>query len=175
MGLSTVIGAWLYWRTSQVKAQKSFVVAHKAESTGSLFEMTKRFHDLCPRILQPSTKYSGRKELAFDALQSSYMVATAGGDGIGRAETLTSVHASEVAFWPSGSAKDNWNGLTKAVPNRPGTAIFVESTANGVTGVFYGLWKGAVSGGKRFSASVPAVVLDGRIPRPGSCGIQAEP
>ena len=150
MGLSTVIGAWMYWRTSQNKAMKAFVLAHKADATASLFDMTKRFHDLCPPILRPSTKYAGRKELTFDRLQSAYMVATAGGDSIGRAETLTSLHASEVAFWPVGSARDNWNGLTKAVPNVPGTAIFVESTANGVTGVFYDLWQGAVSGTNGF-------------------------
>ncbi len=150
MGLSTVIGSWLYWKTSQNKARKTFVVAHKAEATSTLFDMTKRFHDLCPAELRPSTKYAGRRELAFDVLQSSYGVATAGGDGIGRSETLTDLHASEVAFWPIASAKDNWNGLTKAVPNGPGTSIFVESTANGVTGVFYDLWQGAVQGKNGF-------------------------
>lgn len=150
MGLSTVIGSWLYWKTSQNKARKTFVVAHKAEATGTLFDMTKRFHDMCPEVLRPSTKYAGRRELAFDKLQSSYGVATAGGDGIGRSETLTDLHASEVAFWPLASAKDNWNGLTKAVPNGPGTSIFVESTANGVTGVFYDLWQGAVNGTNGF-------------------------
>ena len=151
MGLSTVIGAWLYWRTSQNEAQKTFVVAHQAPATTSLFEMTRRYHDLCPAPLKASTKYSGKKELSFDVLQSSYLIATAGGDGIGRAETLTGVHASEVGFWPPGSARDNWNGLTKAVPNAPGTAIFVESTANGVSGVFYDLWGGAVRGENGFT------------------------
>ena len=151
MGLSTMIGGWLYWRASQVAAQKVFVVAHKGEATATLFEMTKRFHDLCPTVLKPSTKYSGKKELSFDNLQSSYLIQTAGGDGIGRAETLTMVHASEVGFWPVGSARDNWNGLTKAVPNKRGTAIFVESTANGVSGQFYDLWQGAVRGENGFT------------------------
>ena len=36
--------------------------------------------------------------------------------------------------------------MTQAVPNKKGTAIFVESTANGVSGIFYDLWKGAVDG-----------------------------
>ena len=36
--------------------------------------------------------------------------------------------------------------MTQAVPNKPGTAVFVESTANGVSGIFYDLWKGAVDG-----------------------------
>ena len=45
---------------------------------------------------------------------------------------------------------DNWNGLTQAVPNAPGTAIFVESTANGATGIFADLWRGAVDGSNGF-------------------------
>lgn len=145
-GLSTVIGAWLYWWTSQRKAQKTLVMAHKADATNTLFEMTKRYHDGCPTILRPHTKYSSKKELNFDVLHSSYTVATAGGDGVGRSETLTCVHASEVAFWPKTSASEVFNGLTNAVPNMPGTAIFVESTANGVSGKFYDLWEGAVNG-----------------------------
>jgi hypothetical protein len=152
MGLSTVIGAWLYWRTSQNSAQKTMVLAHKAEATQTLFDMTKRFHDMCPPLLKPSTKYAGRRELAFDRWQSSYAVATAGGDGVGRSETLTGVHASEVAFWPTATAQENWNGLIQAVPNSPGTAVFVESTANGVTGTFFDLWNGAVDGSNGFIA-----------------------
>ena len=87
-----------------------------------------------------------RRELSFDVLDSSFVVATSGGDSVGRGETLTHVHASELAFWPKSTANDIWNGLIQAVPNTKGTAIFVESTANGVTGIFYDLWKGAVEG-----------------------------
>ena len=108
--------------------------------------MTRRYHEHCPEILKPHTKYSSRRELSFDVLDSSYVVATAGGDSVGRGETLTHVHASELAFWPKSTAAEIYNGLMQAVPNTKGTAVFIESTANGVTGVFYDLWKGAVEG-----------------------------
>jgi len=112
--------------------------------------MTKRFHEHCPEILKPHTKYSSRRELSFDVLDSSFVVATAGGDSVGRGETLTHVHASELAFWNKSTAQDIWNGLIQAVPNTKGTAVFVESTANGVTGIYYDLWKGAVEGTNGF-------------------------
>jgi hypothetical protein len=112
--------------------------------------MTKRFHENCPEILRPHTKYSSRRELSFDVLDSSFVVATAGGDSVGRGETLTHVHASELAFWPKSTALEIWNGLTQAVPNTKGTAIFVESTANGVTGIYHDLWRGAVDGTNGF-------------------------
>lgn len=145
-GLSTAVGAYLYSKVSQREAAKAMVVAHKADSTQSLFDLTKRYHDNAPEAVKPHTKYSSRRELSFDILDSSYTVATAGGDGIARGETITHLHASELAFWPASSAKENWNGLVQSVPNSPGTAIFIESTANGVSGLFYDLWRGAVRG-----------------------------
>lgn len=145
-GLSTYVGGYLYFSVSQRKAAKAMVITHHSDSTRALFDMTKRYHENCPEILKPHTKYSSRRELSFDVLDSSYVVATAGGEAIGRGETLTHVHASELAFWGKSTALENWNGLTQAVPNTKGTAIFVESTANGVNGVFYDLWKGAVEG-----------------------------
>ena len=149
-GLSTHVGGYLYFSVSQRKACKAMVVTHHSDSTRALFDMTKRYHDNCPELLKPHTKYSSRRELTFDVLDSSYVVATAGGESIGRGETLTHVHASELAFWQKSTAAENWNGMTQAVPNKKGTAIFVESTANGVSGIFYDLWKGAVDGTNGF-------------------------
>ena len=39
------------------------------------FDMTKRYHENCPEILS-HTKYSSRRELSFDVLSSSFVVAT---------------------------------------------------------------------------------------------------
>ena len=145
-GLSTCVGGYMYFSVSQNRARKAMVVTHHADSTRALFDMTKRFHENCPEILRPSTKYSSRRELSFDALDSSYVVATAGGESIARGETISHLHASELAFWPVNAAKDNWNGLIQSVPETKGTAVFIESTACGITGLYYDLWKGAVEG-----------------------------
>lgn len=150
MGLSTAVGGFMYWWTSQRKAQKTIVVTHHAESTKSLFDMTRRYYDNTPEILKPKTKYSSRKELNFDKLDSGYSVATAGGDSVGRGDTFTMAHLSELAFWPKGNAKDILNGVLQCVPNNKNTGIFVESTANGVSGEFYNLWQGAVDGTNGF-------------------------
>ena len=141
-GLSTYTGGYLYYSVSQKPAQKAMIVTHHADSTRALFDMTRRMHQHVPEILQPHTKYSSRRELSFDVLDSSFIVSTAGSDSVGRGETLTHVHASELAFWPRSTAADIFNGLLQAVPNTRETAVFIESTANGVTGLFYDLWKG---------------------------------
>lgn len=149
-GISTYIDGRGYWRSSQARGLKALVLAHKSESSQALFDMTKRYHDNAPALVKPSTRYNSKRELTFDILDSAYVVMTAGGRGLARGETLQFVHASEAAFWPAESAQENWNGLEQAVPNADGTEIFVESTANGVSGVFYNLWKGAVEGTNGF-------------------------
>jgi hypothetical protein len=149
-GLSTVVSAFIYWYVSQHKGQRALVVAHVKDSTDTLFQMYKRAHENVPELLRPEKKASNKRELTFGALDSGIVVATAGGDGIARGETLQCMHLSEVAFWPKTFAKENFNGLIQALPNTPGTMCFVESTANGITGQFHELWEGAVAGTNGF-------------------------
>ena len=150
MGLSTMVGGWLYWWLSQHKAQRGLVVTHHADSTRALFDMTRRYHENCPDPIKPTTKYSSRRELNFNILDSSYVIATAGGDSIARGETVTCAHLSELAFWSASSAEENFNAIMQAIPNKDNTAVFIESTANGVSGKFYDLWKGAIDGTNGF-------------------------
>lgn len=149
-GLSTVVSAFQYWWLSQHQANKGIVIAHVKDSTQTIFDMYRRIHDNMPAAMKPATKYSSRRELSFSTLDTSLICITAGGDAIGRGETLQCMHLSEVAFWPSTYAKENFNGLLKALPNAPGSMCFAESTANGMTGEFYGLWQGAVAGTNGF-------------------------
>lgn len=142
-GLSTVISAFQYFRLSQRKAQKGLVMAHEGESTSALWDMYKRIHDNAPDIVRPSTKYSSKTELVFSELDSGLRIATAGGRGVARGETLTFTHLSEVAFWPVAFANTNFNGLIQAVPEEDDTFVFLESTAQGVTGKFYEMYQGA--------------------------------
>jgi hypothetical protein len=148
-GFSTYVAGRQYWRLSQSTGKKGLVVAHKADSTRTLFDMYQRYHSLCPPMLKPSTKFSSRKELVFDKLDTGIMVATAGGDGIARSETLTHAHLSELAFWPSGTANENLNALLQCIPNTDDTEVFIESTACGFN-EFHKLWAGAVKGENEF-------------------------
>lgn len=68
--------------------------------------------------------------------------ATAGGKGVGRGGTNQMLHASEVAFWETGTASENKAalGVFSTVHAQPNTMIFMESTANGRGGKFYQTW-----------------------------------
>jgi hypothetical protein len=150
-GFSTLISALQYWWLSQRKAQKGLVMAHEADSTTTLFDMYTRIHDNVPDWVRPSTKYQSRNYIHFDRLDTGLRVATAGGRGVARGETLTVAHLSEVAFWPPAFAVANFNGLIQAVPEEPGTMVFLESTANGMTGKFREMWVKATTGENGFT------------------------
>lgn len=149
-GLSTAVSAYIYWFLSQHEGKKGTVIAHVKDSTQALFDMYKRMHDNMPELVKQETKYSSRRELNFKSLDTALTCITAGGEAIGRGETFQAIHLSEMAFWPKTYAKENFNGLLKTLPNTEGSMCFIESTANGVTGEFYAMWQGAISGTNGF-------------------------
>jgi hypothetical protein len=148
-GLSTCISAYIYWRVSQHKGEKAVVLAHIKDSSQTLFDMYRRCHEHMPEMLRPSTRYSSRREIVFDQLDSGVSVTTAGGDSPLRGETLQHQHLSEVAFWGASFARANFSGLIKALPTNSGSC-FVESTANGMANEFHSLWDGACAGTNGF-------------------------
>lgn len=152
MGFSTVTEGIQFAQVATKPFFRGAVVAHTDQATANLYRMTRRFYDNLPSPLQPMIRNSNAKELIFDAptkgssstagLGSRIRCATAGGKGVGRGDTLEFLHLSEFAFWP-GNKLEIYTGLAQAVPDEPGTAIIIESTANGYN-EFKTLWDDAV-------------------------------
>lgn len=143
-GFSTYTEGRMYWLTSMNFGKRAYILTHLAEATSNLFGMTRRYHDLCPDVLKPTTKANSGNKLEFERLQSEFSVATAGSAGTGRSATAQFFHGSEVAFWPN--ASDHMAGIGQIVPDAPGTEIILESTANGVGNLFHGMWQDAEAG-----------------------------
>lgn len=136
-GMSTYIEGRYYWRTSLNFGKQALILTHLQDSTDALFDMTKRYHDLCPDALKPKTSAASAKELKFSELDSGYIVATAGSKSVGRGRTIQYFHGSEAAFWPN--AEEHMAGIGQAVPDMPGTEVILESTANGVGNLFHSM------------------------------------
>lgn len=157
MGFSTLTEALIFYRTATAFATDSMIVAHTDEATGNLFRMSRRYYDELPPILRPMLRASNAQELDFNrptksnikikGLDSRIRCATAGGQGIGRSYTLRNLHLSEYAFWP-GEKAETFTGLVQAVPDKPGTMIVIESTANGYDD-FKAKWDAAVEAQRR--------------------------
>ena len=135
MGFSTATEAIFFKETVTKSNIHTAIVAHKEDSTTNLFNMSKLMYNELPDAIKPEKKASNAKELVFNnkygtGLNSKIKCMTAGGEGIGRSDTINNLHLSELAFW-TGDKKETLTGLLQAVPNTPDTMIVIESTANG--------------------------------------------
>ena len=149
-GASTYTEGRFYWKTTQNRGEKTYILTHSKEATDNLFGMVDRYHQNTPVHVRPYVGKDNARELVFDKLDSRYQVATAGAKGAGRSATLTNVHGSEVAFWEK--AEEHLGGMLQAVPLAMGTEVILESTANGVGNVFHKQWVMAERGSSDFVA-----------------------
>ena len=144
-GLSTFIGGYLYHRTIAKPGTLTFIFAHDSDGSGSLYQMVKTFyHDGVYDDLKPQLGTASQKEMSFPILKSSYKVGTAGTTGLGRSKTIQQLHWSEVAYSPN--CEEHAMGIMQAVPDLPGTAVFLESTSNGQGDFFHRTCMQALSG-----------------------------
>lgn len=138
-GLSTYTEARFYWRTTLNKGKQAYILTHEQAATDNLFGMVQRYHE--HSMLKPHTGASNAKELNFDLIDSGYKVGTAGSKAVGRSGTLQFFHGSECAHWPN--AQSHIAGVMQSIADADGTEIILESTANGIGGVFYDMWQAA--------------------------------
>lgn len=153
MGFSTATEGIFFKETVTKPNINTAIVAHKEDSTTNLFNMSKLMYNELPSAIKPEKKASNAKELVFNnregtGLNSKIKCMTAGGEGVGRSDTINNLHLSELAFW-QGDKKQTLTGLLQAVPHNPDTMIIIESTANGYE-YFKELWDNAVEGKSDF-------------------------
>ena len=124
------------------------VVTHDKKLAEQLFEGVRiAAESLRARHLLPRTRRDNVREMVFVKLDSAIRIVEAGeteraGGKKGRSGHIHRLHATEVAFW--GAAGATMNSLLGATDED--TEIVVESTANGVGGLFYDLVQAAQAG-----------------------------
>lgn len=138
MGFSTLISALGFWWATMNENSSYAVIAHKEDSTVSIFDKNRIFYDNLPQVLRPKTNRFNSEKISYDyagesvedgGLKSRIFFGTAGGSELFRGETILFMHKSEKAFWENVNILNK--SLNAAVPQLPFTAIFDESTANG--------------------------------------------
>ena len=146
-GISTYIEARMYWRACTRKNYRGVIIAQDDDTTTRLREKIRLMHRLHQKsgAPAPATRYNSKAEMVFKGLESTIYIGTAGGRAFGRGDTISEVHASELAFWPD--PQRILTGLLEAVP--ADGEIHIESTANGFN-YFYELCEQARRGEGRF-------------------------
>lgn len=150
-GISTYCSGRVFWKSYFSPYSRSVVMAHDSATSDALFTMSKNLISNMADELAPNEERSNAKEIIITSpyfrdkeAKASYRLYTAGSPEAGRGTTPTIAHLSEVAFW--GHDEKILAGLFQGISQSEGTEVILESTANGASGEFYRLWKGAVAG-----------------------------
>ena len=158
-GVSTYVAARFFRRLTMAPYQQALVVADDMDRAKTIFSIYDRYWRNMPDEIRPMKRFSQKgQQLWLDnpdedtrttrpGLDSMIGVETANNTGAGRASTIQMLHATEMAFWDN--AADVWISLAQSVPDDD-SEIIIESTANGVGGLFHEMWQSAEAGDNEF-------------------------
>jgi len=150
-GISTYSVSRVFWKSYFNQYTRSVVMAHDSATSDALFNMSKNLILNMDKEIRPKESKSNAKEIIIKSpaftdkeATASYRLYTAGSPEAGRGTTPTIAHLSEVAFWTHD--EKILAGLFQGISQADNTEVILESTANGATGEFHRLWRGAVDG-----------------------------
>jgi hypothetical protein len=149
LGMSTATAATLFNWAFLLPGAQGMIIAHDTETTQSLFEKTALAWEHWPMNVAYTLRHQTQRRLTWKETNSSIRIATAKNVKSGRGRTIHALHASEVAFWED--PETLMTGLRQTIPNKHGTIIVMESTANGVGNYFWRQWQLAEQGESDFA------------------------
>ena len=141
IGMSTAIEAIIFALSMVFRDMRSLVLSHQRESAEALLGMTNRYWTTFIFHRYYTERYVSKTHIAWTN-GSDIHIATANNKTTGRSKTIHALHASEVAFWDD--PETMMTGLRSSMPTFGLTAIFFESTANGVGNFFHRAWNNAI-------------------------------
>ena len=147
-GISTYVQGRFFCDVNRFSNRIASVASADEEATHKVFTMSKMFQKRMPCSERLKTVRSNRKEIVYaDPHSSSFRAMTAGKDVLGRGGLTHYLHCSEFAYWRN--AKQQLGGAAQEIPDRPGTAVVIERTANGVGDAFYDMFWDACESWKK--------------------------
>ena len=144
VGISTVTEAMAFQWMFCLPRSRGLIVSHTGPSTNHLLDMTHHYWTTWWANPLYKATSSARDRLKWSPTQSEMSVMPAKTAEGARSRTLHFVHASETAFWPHPG--ELMYALQAGVPKTALSAIFIESTANGVGNWFHEMWEAAKRG-----------------------------
>ncbi len=148
LGITTVTAGMNFLERHIYEGTNGLTIAHDSETTASIYDKTRLFRDAWDFSALYPQRSATQRWMTW-TMNSSMRIATAKSIRSGRGRTVHFLHGSEVAFWDD--PETLMTGLRPSLPHKPGTAIILESTANGVGNYFHSMWVDAVAGENEFA------------------------
>lgn len=141
IGASTLAEAELFKECHLRPNKQALVVAHKAESAQTIFNMSQFFYDNLPDSVKPPRRYATKRLIHFKHNNSKMQVEVA---GEARGFTAQYLHISELGFMDN--AERLMTAILSTVGDHVDSLVIAESTPNGIGNYFHNLWVNAVAG-----------------------------
>ena len=149
-GFSTVVAGINSHRMFMWSDERGIMLADKLDRTDEVFSIYNTFRKSThPSILplkHPKDVFN-TQQIYFENKRSGFKGETQNDPHAGRAGTRRWAHLTEFAFYSNADSIDE--GIQNSIPLAPGTRIFKESTAFGMSGIgasFYNQWEAANRG-----------------------------
>jgi len=131
VGWSTFIASWIFCQVYRQPFKTGMVISLDRAKTYNIFRMVQIFDEYLPDHMKRPKKTSSRNEILYaKPHESRFIPDTQGAGGRLRGGTAHYLHCSEVSWWDN--TNDTLGEVFQWVPDSPDTAIFLETTANGI-------------------------------------------
>jgi len=146
IGCTTVTVACFFWLLyTSPDPLALLTLTHESGAAGRVNEMIRQYWQSLPKIMRPPLDKDNMQEIRFGHNGAIFRQNMAGGRGQARSFTNQCLHATEMGFWPKGSAvktgvaidRQVWASANATLHESPRTRVVVESTGDGPDGVFY--------------------------------------
>lgn len=144
VGLSTYCAAKVFTKTYKNNNVDSLIIAHNKVRAAKILTMCRLFYENLPDELRIPLEKSSTHQMRFAGINSGIDVITGGSADASRGSTPLIVQATEISFYQD--LFGQMGSLEQAVPYIPGSAIFLETTANGAGTDAHQLWQAAGEG-----------------------------
>jgi hypothetical protein len=138
----------IYWRVTHAKGVRAFILTHEDEATKNLFEMANRYHEHCPELVRPQDGCGERERVELRPARLRLQGRHGEDEGNGALE-----HAAVLPRLRGGALGERGRArrwVMQAVPDLPGTEMYLESTGNGPGNFFHRTWQQAEAGESDF-------------------------
>jgi hypothetical protein len=146
VGMSAFTDGILLSHCCAMPGAEAMIVAHLAKSSKALFQIPTNLAQALRRYISGIEITQQQITIPHVRRNSLLQIATAGTVAGGRGLTLSALHLSEAAYFPS---SQSFTSLLPSVQYQPHTVVAIESTANGMEGpgqAFFDYWTAAVEG-----------------------------
>jgi hypothetical protein len=151
IGKTTMMCIYALWTSCFNDDQRILIVANKEQTAINIFKRVRLAYEELPNWLKPGVIEYGKTSMLL-ANGSSIGISTTSSDA-GRGDSCNVLILDELAFIDDHLVQDFWKSVYPIISSSKKSKIFIASTPNGTTNLFYSLYSKALAGANNWKAS----------------------